>query len=82
MTEEQKTLLAERYPYLIEAIEAADCGLRAVLEIQITPESLGKIARAWEIDTKLNDTETHDTYNLRFTYETVDVCLYSMIPKQ
>lgn len=81
MTAEQYNTLRDHYPDLIEAIEAADCGLRGVLEIQITPESLGKIARAWQVETKRDDTETHDIYTLRFTHETVDVCLYVLTPK-
>ena len=81
MTAEQYNTLRDHYPYLLEAIEAADCGLRAVLEIQITPESMGKIARAWGVETKRDDTETHDIYTLAFTHETVDVCLYALTPK-
>ena len=81
MTNEQHTLLAERYPQIFAAIEAANIGMRATLVMQIDPRLLGNIARLLQVETKCGDTEMHEIYTFAFTHETVDVRLYSMIPK-
>ena len=82
MTNEQHTLLAERYPRIFAAIEAANIGMRATLVMQIDPTLLGNIARLLQVETNKDEIhDTHDTYEIRFTHGTVDVRLYSMIPK-
>lgn len=82
MTNEQQTLLAERYPAIFAAIDAATIGIRASLVMQIDPTLLGNIARLWGCETDKDEThDTHDTYEIRFTHGTVEVRLYAMIPK-
>ena len=81
MTNEQHTLLAERYPQIFATIEAANIGIRALLFMQIDPTLLGNIARLLQVETKCIEDESHGTYYLTFTYMNVDVRLYSMIPK-
>jgi hypothetical protein len=85
MTKEQQTLLAERYPEIFAAIKAANIGIRASVEMQIDPTLLGNIARLWQVETKRTvgfACDTHYEYHLTFAYDSVNVCLYSMIPKQ
>jgi hypothetical protein len=81
MTTEQQTLLSDRYPEIFAAIKAANIGIRASVDMQIDATLLGNIARLWQVDTEKMYGRTHDRYNLRFTYETVDVCLYALTPK-
>jgi hypothetical protein len=84
MTAEQQALLADRYPEIFAAIKAADIGISAKLEIQVDNTLLGNIARLWHVETVRVGGymfDTHYRYNLRFTYRSVDVCLYSLIPK-
>jgi hypothetical protein len=81
MTAEQYDTLYGHYPDLVEAIEVINSGIRATIEMQIDPTLLGKIARMWQVDTKRDETETHDIYTLAFTHESVAVNLYALIPK-
>lgn len=81
MTNEQQTLLAERYPQIFAAIKAANIGIRASLFMQIDQTLLGNIARLLQVETKCGDTEMHDIYTIMFAHGTVDVRLYAMIPK-
>ena len=81
MTNEQQTLLSQRYPQIFAAIEAANIGIRTSLFMQIDPTLLGNIARLLQVETKCGDTEMHEIYTFAFTHETVDVRLYAMIPK-
>ena len=81
MTNEQQTLLAERYPQIFAAIKAANIGIFTTLVIQVDPTLLGNIARMWQVETNCIEDESHGTYYLTFTYMNVDVRLYSMIPK-
>ena len=82
MTAERQILLDDRYPEIFAAIKAANIGIRASVEMQIDPTLLGNIARLWQVDTEKMYGRTHDRYNLRFTYATVAVTLYALIPKQ
>ena len=85
MTTEQKTLLAEHCPEIFAAIKAADIGIRAILLLQVDTTLLGNISRLWQVETKRDSVyvgDTHYGYSIRFTYETVAVCLYSLIPKK
>jgi hypothetical protein len=85
MTTEQQTLLADRYPEIFAAIKAANIGIRASVDMQVDTTLLGNIARLWQMETKRTvgfAWDTHYECHLKFTYESVNVCLYSLIPKQ
>jgi hypothetical protein len=84
MTAEQQTLLADHYPEIFAAIKAAEIGISAKVEIQIDSTLLGNIARLWQVETvslKGYSWHSHDKYSLWFTYESVAVNLYALIPK-
>lgn len=81
MTNEQQTLLAERYPQIFAAIEAANIGIFTTLVMQIDPTLLGNIARLWHVDPEKLREEAHDRFTIRFNHGTVDVYLYALTPK-